>query len=78
MKYNEKNDKSKLQKSVYPKVEISEDNCKLTLAELRRCEGFEDVSDLEGEEIIESLYKLSLIAYNYRQSNNFNIKFWAL
>lgn len=66
MKSNEKNDKSKLQKSVYPKVEISENNCRLTLNELRKCEGFADVSDLEGEEIIESLYKLSLIAYNYR------------
>lgn len=66
MKSNKKNDKSKLQKSVYPKVEISENNGKLTLDELRKCEGFADVSDLEGEEIIESLYKLSLIAYNYR------------
>ena len=66
MKSSDKNDKSKLQKSVYPKVGHRESNCKLTLEELRQCEEFADVSDLEGLEIIESLYKLSFIAYNDR------------
>ena len=65
MKSNEKSDESKLQQSVYPILDDKKSNCKLTLDELRKCEGFADVSDLEGEEIIESLYKLSLIAYNY-------------
>ena len=68
MKSNEKNDKSKLQKSVYPKVDDSTSSCKLTLDELRKCEGFADVSDSEGLEIIESIYQLSLLAYNYRPS----------
>lgn len=65
MKSNKKKGKSKLQKSFSPKGEITEGNGRLTLDELRKCEGFADVSDLEGEEIIESLYKFSLIAFNY-------------
>lgn len=48
------------------KEEITEGNGKLTLDELRKCEGFTDVTDADGEEIIENLYKLSLIAFNYR------------
>lgn len=66
MKLNKKNDKSKLQRTIYPKVEITDESGRLTLDELRKCEGFADVSDSEGNEIIESLYKLSLIAFNYR------------
>ncbi|WP_431244398.1 hypothetical protein ACQ9BO_08820 [Flavobacterium sp. P21] len=66
MKSDKKNDKSKLQNSVCSKKEVNESNGKLTLAELRKCEGFADVSDADGEEIIESLYKLSLIAFNYK------------
>jgi hypothetical protein len=66
MKSNKKNDKLKLRKSNSSKAEINEGNGRLTLDELRKCEGFADVSDLEGEEIIESLYKLSLIAFNYK------------
>lgn len=38
---------------------------KLTLDELRKCEGFSNVSDTEGLVIIENLYMLSLIAFNY-------------
>lgn len=56
----------KCKKSDYLKVESSKNNCKLTLEELRDCEGFTNVSDSEGKEIIESLYKLSLIAFNYK------------
>lgn len=65
MKSKKKNGKSKLQKSSSPK-DIAEGNGRITLDELRKCEGFADVSDSEGEEIIESLYKLSLIAFNYK------------
>lgn len=37
----------------------------LTIEELRSCKGFETISELEGNEIIESLYRLSIIAYNF-------------
>jgi hypothetical protein len=66
MKSNKINDKSKLQKLTPPKVEEGESNGRLTLDELRKCEGFADVSDADGEEIIESLYRLSLIVFNYK------------
>jgi len=66
MKAKKKNDKSKLQKSNSSKAQITEGNDRLTLEELRKCEGFADVSDADGNQIIESLYKLSLIAFNYK------------
>ncbi len=44
-------------------VEI--DQGRLTIDELRKCKGFETVSDAEGAEIIESLFQLSLIVYNF-------------
>jgi hypothetical protein len=68
MKSNKKNEMSKLQKTVYPKAEITVGNVRLTLEEFRKCEGFADVSDADGEEIIESLYRLSLIAFNYKDT----------
>ncbi len=49
-------------------MEISEANGRLTLEDLRKFKGFADVSDSEGEEIIESLYRLSLIAFNNRST----------
>lgn len=64
MKNNDEHDKSIKQNLVCTKMEHSDNYGKLTLEELRKCEGFADVSDLEGQEIIESIYKLSLIAYN--------------
>jgi len=70
MKSNKKNDKSKLQKTVYHKAEITEGDGRLTLDELRKCEGFANVSDEDGEEIIESLYRLSLIAFNYQEKED--------
>lgn len=48
MKSNKKNDKSKLQKTVYHKAEITEGDSRLTLDELRKCEGFANVSDEDG------------------------------
>lgn len=66
MKSNKINDKSQMLNLADLRVEEGESNYKLTIDELRRCEGFADVSDSEGEEIIESLYKLSLIAFNYK------------
>jgi len=38
---------------------------RLTIEELRRCKGFETVSESEGNEIIESLFQLALIVYNF-------------
>lgn len=66
MKGKKKNYKSKLQKNNASQAQISEGNGKITLKELRNCEGFANVSDTEGLELIDSLYKLSLIAFNYK------------
>jgi len=70
MKSNKNNGKPELQKKVYPKVEITEGDGRLTLDEIRKCEGFPNVSDEDGEEIIESLYRLSLIAFNYQEKDD--------
>lgn len=39
--------------------------CRLTIDELRKCKGFETISESEGSEIIESLFQLAVIALNY-------------
>ncbi len=39
---------------------------KLTVEELRRCSGFEEISESEGNEIIESLFQLAVIVYNFK------------
>lgn len=38
---------------------------KLTIEELRSIKGFETVSEIEGQEIIESLFRLAVIVYNF-------------
>lgn len=38
---------------------------KLTIEELRSCKGFETISESEGQEIIESLFQLAVIVYNF-------------
>lgn len=38
---------------------------KLTIEELRSCKGFETVSESEGQDIIESLFRLAVIVYNF-------------
>jgi hypothetical protein len=38
---------------------------RLTIEELRRCKGFETVPESEGNEIIESLFQLAIIVYNF-------------
>ncbi|WP_119789535.1 hypothetical protein [Flavobacterium anhuiense] len=65
MRFNDKSADSKLQNLARFRVEEGENTGKLTLDELRKCEGFANVSDTEGLEIIENLYKLSFIAFNY-------------
>jgi hypothetical protein len=39
---------------------------KLTIEELRRCRGFEEISESDGNEIIESLFQLAMIVYNFK------------
>jgi len=39
---------------------------KLTIEELRRCRGFEEISESEGNEIIESLFQLAVMVYNFK------------
>lgn len=38
---------------------------KLTIDELRGFKGFEKVSESEGQDIIESLFRLTVIVYNF-------------
>ena len=41
-----------------------DEKVKITIKELRKFKGFENISDSECEEIIECLLKLSVIVYN--------------
>lgn len=65
MKNNDEHEKSTSKNLVRSEMKCIHNYGKLTLEELRKCEGFNDVSELEGLEIIESIYKLSLIVYNF-------------
>lgn len=47
------------------KVKAQHNQAKLTLEELRSCKGFETVTEAEGQEIIESLFQLAVIVYNF-------------
>lgn len=47
------------------KQKDEKDQVKLTIEELRGCKGFETVSELEGQDIIESLFRLAVIVYNF-------------
>jgi len=47
------------------KEEKKIDQVKLTIEELRSCKGFETVSESEGQDIIESLFRLAVLVYNY-------------
>ena len=48
------------------KEELDEDKLRLTNKELRKFKGFENISDSECEEIIDSLLKLAMIVYNLK------------
>lgn len=65
MKNNDEHEKSTSKNLVCSEMKYIHNYGKLTLEELRKCEGFNDVSELEGLEIIESIYKLSFIVYNF-------------
>lgn len=53
--------------SVYgnEKEKTEKNQQKLTIEELRSCKGFETISEAEGQEIIESLFQLAVIVYNF-------------
>lgn len=55
----------KAKKALSPQEKTEENQSRLTIEELRSCKGFETISEVEGNEIIESLYRLSIIAYNF-------------
>ncbi len=49
------------------KIMLSDnEKIKITIKELRKFKGFENISDSECEEIIDSLLKLSIIVYNLK------------
>jgi hypothetical protein len=45
---------------------LNHDNKRLTIEELRKYEGFEEISESEATEIIESLFQLAIIGYNIK------------
>jgi len=47
------------------KEKAKNNQVKLTIEELRSCKGFETVSESEGQDIIESLFQLAVIVYNF-------------
>ncbi|MBS7233825.1 hypothetical protein KHA90_22675 [Flavobacterium psychroterrae] len=47
------------------KERAEKNQVKLTIEELRSCKGFETISESEGQEIIESLFQLAVIVYNF-------------
>lgn len=46
---------------------LNEENTRLTIEELRKFRGFEEISESEAKEIIESLYQLAIIGYNIKE-----------
>ena len=40
---------------------------KLTIEELRNCKGFDEISESETNEIIESLFQLAIVVYNLKE-----------
>lgn len=47
-------------------IGFDEEKIRLTNDELRKFKGFEGISDLECESIIDSLVKLAIITYNLK------------
>lgn len=39
---------------------------KLTIEEVRKCKGFDEISESETNEIIESLFQLAIVVYNLK------------
>lgn len=45
----------------------NENQEKLTIEELRKCKGFDKISESETNEIIESLFQLAVVVYNLKE-----------
>lgn len=55
----------KIERTIQDETEDAKMNQgRLTIDELRRCKGFEEISESEGTEIIESLFRLAIITFN--------------
>ncbi len=50
--------------------DINYSDWRLTVKELKECQGFEDISDEESDKIIDSLVQLGLVVYEYSENNN--------
>lgn len=46
---------------------LNNENIKLTIEELKKCKGFDEISESEANEIIESLFQLAIIGYNIKE-----------
>jgi hypothetical protein len=46
---------------------LNQENTRLTIEELRKFKGFEDLTENEANEIIESLFQLAIIGYNIKE-----------
>ena len=46
---------------------LNNENTKLTIEELKKCKGFDGLSESEANEIIESLFQLAIIGYNIKE-----------
>lgn len=46
---------------------LNNENIKLTIEELKKCKGFDGISELEANGIIESLFQLAIIGYNIKE-----------
>lgn len=48
------------------KEKSKKDQVRLTIEELRSCKGFEAISESEAQYIIENLFQLAVIVYNFQ------------
>lgn len=42
---------------------------RLTIEELRECEGFEDYSNKEAKDMVDFIYDISVVLFNHAQTN---------
>ena len=48
--------------------EVNSSEWRLTIDEVRSCKGFENITDYEAENIIDTLVKLSIVAYESKSN----------
>ena len=63
MKNNDEHEKSTSKNLVSSEMKYIHNYGKLTLEELRKCEGFNDVSELEGLEVIERVLSHLMLSF---------------